>query len=291
MKVNAIIQWVTAQLEQSGVSFGHGTDNAADEANWLVLWSLGKRIDTDSTELTDTLVPENIDKIQGLLQKRIETRLPLAYITHEAWLCGVPFYVDERAIIPRSFIAELLLDETIDAWLSPNTKKILDLCTGNGSLAVLAARTYQNASVLASDISNEALAVAQINIKKHQLDNSILLIESDGIAASDLKKEAPFDLILCNPPYVTKASMDRIPLEYRAEPSISLLGGEDGMDFIRSLFLSVAEVLSPEGILVLEIGHERHNFEMAFPNLNPIWLETSAGDSQVLLLHRSDFVA
>ena len=221
-----------------------------------------------------------------LLAARITTRKPAAYLTHEAWLMGVPFYVDERVIIPRSFIAELLDDESIDPWLGEHTHRVLDLCTGNGSLAVLAALTYPDVVVDAADISLDALAVARINIDRHQLDARITLIESDGLAAC----QGPYDLILCNPPYVNAASMAALPAEFRAEPRLALdgnvQGGTDGMDFIRSLFLNAARHMSENAVLVLEIGNERENFERAFPTLEPLWFETSAGADQVLLLTR-----
>ena len=207
---------------------------------------------------------------------------------------GVPFYVDERVIIPRSFIAELLVDESIDPWLSEDTRRVLDLCTGNGSLAVLAAMTYPDVLVDAADISLDALAVARINIDKHGLGSRITLIESDGLAACPGAKNGGYDLILCNPPYVNAASMAALPAEFRAEPTLALAGnmhgGSDGMDFIRSLFLTAAAQLNENAVLVLEIGNERDNFERAFPHLEPLWFETSAGSDQVMLITREQLV-
>ncbi|MDP3414063.1 MAG: 50S ribosomal protein L3 N(5)-glutamine methyltransferase, partial [Polaromonas sp.] len=200
----------------------------------------------------------------------------------EAWLQGVPFYVDERVIIPRSLIAELLVDESIDPWLNESTHRVLDLCTGNGSLAVLAAMAWPEVAVDAADISSDALAVARINVGVHELQKRITLIASDGLAACP----GPYDLILCNPPYVNAATMAALPAEFRAEPALALAGGEDGMDFIRSLFLNAAAHMSENAVLVLEIGNERGNFERAFPGLEPLWFETSAGPDQVLLLTR-----
>ena len=196
----------------------------------------------------------------------------------------MPFYVDERVIIPRSFIAELLADGSIDPWLSEDTRRVLDLCTGNGSLAVLAAMTYPDVQVDAADISSDALAVARINIDRHALSDRIQLIESDGLAACP----GPYDLIVCNPPYVNAASMAALPAEFRAEPVLALAGGEDGMDFIRALFHDAVQHMSENGVLVLEIGNERDNFERAFPTLSPLWFETSAGSDQVLLLTRQE---
>jgi len=192
--------------------------------------------------------------------------------------------VDERVIIPRSFIAELLADGSIDPWLSEDTRHVLDLCTGNGSLAVLAAMTYPDVQVDAADISLDALAVAQINVERHALTDRIQLIESDGLAACP----GPYDLIVCNPPYVNAASMAALPAEFRAEPALALAGGEDGMDFIRALFHDAVQHMSENAVLVLEIGNERDNFERAFPTLSPLWFETSAGSDQVLLLTRQE---
>ena len=189
-------------------------------------------------------------------------------------------------IIPRSFIAELLDDGSIDPWLGEDTRRVLDLCTGNGSLAVLAAMTYPDVSVDAADVSPDALAVARINIDKHQLASRITLIESDGLSACRGAEIGGYDLILCNPPYVNAASMAALPAEFRAEPELALAGGADGMDFIRSLFLTAAAQMNENAVLVLEIGNERENFERAFPRLEPLWFETSAGSDQVLLLTR-----
>jgi ribosomal protein L3 glutamine methyltransferase len=221
-----------------------------------------------------------------LLRERIGTRKPAAYLTHEAWLQGVPFYVDERAIVPRSLIGELLahpeLGGGIDPWLGAHTARVLDLCTGNGSLAVLAAMVYPDVTVDAADISADALAVARINVDRHALQDRIRLIESDSLASVPDR----YDLILCNPPYVTAGSMAALPAEYQAEPSLALAGGADGMDFVRQLLREVPAHLQPEGVLVLEIGNERTHFESAFPALEAVWLDTSAGDDQVLLLTR-----
>lgn len=274
------------RLEAAGLShtngFGQGTLTAFDEAAWLVLWKLGLPLDELDAVENRPVSPADAAQVAALLETRIRTRQPAAYLTKEAWLQGVPFYVDERVIIPRSLIAELLADGDIDPWLSEDTRRVLDLCTGNGSLAVLAAMCYPDVLVDAADISPDALAVARINVDRHQLQDRITLIESDGLAACP----GPYDLILCNPPYVNATSMAALPAEFRAEPALALAGGEDGMDFIRSLFLNAAGHMSENGVLVLEIGNERENFERAFPHLEPLWFETSAGPDQVLLLTR-----
>jgi len=281
-----LIDETAARLDAAGLSladgFGQGTLSAFDEAVWLVLWRLGLPLDDLDSVSNRPVAPAERAQLATLLETRISTRKPLAYLTNEAWLQGVPFYVDERVIIPRSFIAELLADESIDPWLGEDTHRVLDLCTGNGSLAVLAAMVYPDVAVDAADISLDALAVARINVDKHGLDSRITLVESDGLAACT----GPYDLILCNPPYVNAATMAALPAEFRAEPALALAGGDDGMDFIRSLFLNAARHMSENAVLVLEIGNERANFERAFPELEPLWFETSAGPDQVLLLTR-----
>ncbi len=300
MKLIDLVRQTEQQLQDAGVAFGHGTDNAWDEAAWIVLWALGLPLDTDleadmaaaadantapgQTHPAPSPVTEaDMAKVRQLVQQRIATRKPFAYLAREAWLQGVPFYVDERAIVPRSLIAELLADGSIDVLLRPDTQRVLDLCTGNGSLAVLAALAWPDVQVDAADISPDALAVARINVDKHGLQQRIRLLESDGLAACN---GGPYDLIVCNPPYVNAASMAELPAEYRAEPGLALAGGADGMDFVRRLLAQAAQYLAEDGVLVLEIGHERAHFEAAFAHLNPVWLDTSAGSDQVLLLTR-----
>lgn len=270
------------RLEEAGVAFGHGTTNAYDEAAWLVLWALGLPLDDLDGVADMALSPQQRDTVHELIAERIASRKPAAYLTREAWLQGVPFYVDERAIVPRSFIAELLAAGDLDAWLTHAGGRILDLCTGNGSLAVLAAMAYPHANVDAADISRDALAVARINVDRHSLADRIALIESDGLASVP----ASYDLILCNPPYVNAQSMAQLPAEYRAEPELALAGGDDGMDFVRKLLRDAPAHMNQGAVLVLEIGNERAHFEAAFPQLAAVWLETSAGDDQVLLLTR-----
>ena len=284
-----LIDLITAQsarLKQAGVSFGHGTSNAFDESAWLVLWALGLPLDALEAKAKSELVPEEQAKAEALVTQRIETRQPAAYLTNEAWLQNVPFYVDERCIVPRSFIAELLADGedsgTLDAWLSDQTHSVLDLCTGNGSLAVIAAMAYPDVVVDAADISEDALAVARINVDKHGLGKRITLLQSDLLASV----RGPYDLILCNPPYVNTHSMAALPAEYQAEPALALAGGEDGMDLIRTILREAPARMAPNGVLVLEIGNERAHFEHAFRKLEVAWLETSAGDDQVLLVSR-----
>lgn len=286
LTVLALIDQMAVRLETAGLSlangFGQGTTSAFDEAAWLVLWQLKLPLDALDSVANRPVTQAERAQVALLFDARINTRKPAAYLTQEAWLMGVPFYVDARVIIPRSLIAELIVDASIDPWLGQNTRRVLDLCTGNGSLAVLAAMTYPDVRVDAADISADALAVARINIDKHGLHPRVALLRSDGLSAVN----GPYDLILCNPPYVNAASMAALPAEFRAEPGLALAGGEDGMDFIRGLFLNAARHMSENAVLVLEIGNELANFERAFPNLEPLWFETSAGGEQVMLLTR-----
>jgi ribosomal protein L3 glutamine methyltransferase len=275
---------VSQQLEAAGVSFGHGTDNAFDEAAWLVQWRLGLPLDALDEQADVPIDADSIARVDALVAERVATRRPAAYLTGEAWLQGVPFFVDERVIVPRSLIAEPLAEGILDRWVDGPAPSVLDLCTGNGSLAVLAALAWPHAKVQATDVSADALAVARRNVERHGLQANIALRRGDGLAAV----EGSFDLILCNPPYVNARSMQQLPAEYRAEPALALAGGADGMDFVRHLLAGAAGFMTPGAALVLEIGHEREHFEAAFPGLQPLWLETSAGNEQVLVIARED---
>jgi ribosomal protein L3 glutamine methyltransferase len=298
MTLLELITDAAQQLTDAGVAFGHGTTNAFDEAAWLVLWQLGLPFDSsladpaeDDTSVSNQAVARAQQaEVATLLIARINSRKPAAYLTREAWLQGVSFYVDERAIVPRSLIAELVVNGDLDYWLSDATQRVLDLCTGNGSLAILAAMTYPDVSADGADISNDALAVAKINVERHSLQDRVTLMHSDGLASVN----GPYDLILCNPPYVNAQSMADLPAEYRAEPALALdgniEGGSDGMDLIRHLLREVPAHMTEKAILVLEIGNEQAHFDAAFPTLAPIWLDTAAGDAQVLLLTRAELL-
>ena len=286
MTLVELVTQTSRRLKDAGVAFGHGTTNAFDEAAWLVTAALGLPLDSLETQGRRSLAAADEAKVEALLARRIESRKPIAYLTGEAWLQDIPFTVDERSIVPRSYIAELLVDVeetgTLDGWLSDRTWKVLDLCTGNGSLAVLAAMVYPEVVVDASDVSADALAIARINVERHKLGARIRVIESDLFA----KLPGRYDLILCNPPYVPDASMAALPPEYRAEPALALAGGSDGMDLVRRIVAEAGAHLEDDGVLVLEVGHERAAFERAFPRLECAWLETSGGDDRVVLVER-----
>jgi ribosomal protein L3 glutamine methyltransferase len=288
VNVLGLIALCSERLDAAGVSFGHGTTCAFDEAAWLVLWRLGLPLDALEEVSGREVMPADAALVHALVDERIASRLPAAYLTGEAWLQGVPFHVDARTIIPRSLIAEVLAEGTLDAWLPARVARVLDLCTGNGSLAVLAALAWPEAQVDATDLSAPALEVATRNVARHDLAGRIALRQGDGLAAA----QGPYDLILCNPPYVNRRAMQALPSEYRAEPALALDGGEDGMDVVRPLLAALraepARYLTPGAALVLEVGHERMHFEAAFPELPALWLSTSAGDEQVLLLRRED---
>ncbi|WP_235971955.1 50S ribosomal protein L3 N(5)-glutamine methyltransferase [Aquariibacter albus] len=294
LTLEALVEREAARLDAAQLSYGQGTTNARDEAAWLVQWALGLPMEALGEAPAQGVSPDAAARAAALIDRRIASREPAAYLTGEAWLQGLPFTVDRRVIIPRSFIAELIADADgqglLDAWLSERTQRVLDLCTGNGSLAVLAALAWPEVQVDAADLSADALAVARLNVDRHGLQDRITLLQGDGLAATTGR--APYDLIVCNPPYVNAASMAALPPEFRAEPALALdgnpAGGQDGMDFIRALLAAAPTRMSEDAVLVLEIGHERAHFEAAFPQLQPIWLEVSAGEDQVLLLRRDD---
>ena len=288
MTLLELVDAASARLDAAGVSYGHGTTNAFDEAAWLVLWRLGLPLDTD---LQDPRLPPpgapQRDAVEQLIARRITSRLPAAYLTGEAWLQGLSFHADARAIVPRSLIAELVVAGALDHWLAAPPLRVLDLCTGGASLAVHAALHWPDAQVEAADISAEALALARLNIDRHGLAARIRLLQGDGCAPLS----GVYDLVLCNPPYVNADSMADLPAEYRAEPALALAGGPDGMDFVRQMLRDIPRHLSDDALLVLEIGHERAHFERAFPDLEALWQDTSAGEDQVCVITRAALAA
>ena len=288
LTVDQSIEQVALLLEKAKLHYGHGASDAPSEALWIV----SKQLDLSPTDALDQLQqvisPENHSKALALAQLRIDSQKPLAYLLGEAWLMGVPFYSNEQSIVPRSWIAELIVNGDLEPWL-PADGKALDLCTGNGSLAILLALACPDIQVSACDISLPALALASRNLDRHGLSEQIDLLNGDlWEALSEPNEENRFDLIICNPPYVNADSMSKLPAEYLAEPSLALAGGEDGMDLIRKIIRGAPDYLSERGALLLEIGNEYENFKKAFPQIPAIWMEVSAGDQQVLLIQAED---
>lgn len=288
MTINQCIDQITQKLEAANLHYGHGAIDANSEALWIV----SKQLDLSPSETLDhldqTLSPDQHQKSFAVADQRISTRKPLAYILGEAWLMGVPFFCSEQSIVPRSWIAELIVDGSLEPWL-PADGNVLDLCTGNGSLAILLALSCPDIHVSACDISLPALSVAARNVYRHSLSSQIDLLEGDlWEALPEPNEDNLFDLIICNPPYVNANSMGKLPAEYLAEPSLALAGGEDGMDLMRRIIAQAPDYLSERGALLLEIGNEYENFKKAFPQIPVIWMEVSAGEEQVLLIQAED---
>ncbi len=278
------IRFAVSTMEQAGVFFGHGCDNAHDEAVYLVQKALKLPVERIEPYYNARLLPSEIKRLALWVERRVSERIPTAYLAHEAWLQGNPFFVDERVIIPRSFIAELL-SEHLYPWVREPSEinTVLDLCTGSGCLAILAAMAFPNAMVDAVDISEAALEVATINIRSYQMQETIRAVKSDLFSNPDLHT---YDLIISNPPYVNQISMDVLPKEYQAEPTLALAGGQDGMDLIRTILRDAKNKLNPGGQLIIELGNEKSHFDQAFPDLDVTWLTVSAGDEQVFLIER-----
>ena len=260
------------QLRAAKLSYGHGTLNARDEAAWLVSHAVGLEPDELVESFLRVASQREINRIDSLIRQRINTRKPLAYLVGEAWLSGYKFIVDQRVIVPRSFIAEPLL-ECFSPWIARpgSVKRILDLCTGSGCLAILAAIAFPKAQVIAVDISKRALTLARKNVKAYGLDRRVKLIESDLYRSLPKQK---FDLIISNPPYVDARSMKRLPEEYRREPALALYGGKDGLDLVDRILGDAANYLKNKGNIVIEVGHNRAAFERRYPGMNAIWLDS-----------------
>jgi len=288
LTVDQSIEQVARLLDKANLHFGHGASEAQSEALWIVSKQLDVSPSDALEQLEQIIAPENHSKALELAQLRIDSQKPLAYLLGEAWLMGIPFYSNEQSIVPRSWIAELIVNGDLEPWL-PADGKALDLCTGNGSLAILLALACPDIQVSACDISLPALALASRNLDRHGLSEQIDLLNGDlWEALSEPNEENRFDLIICNPPYVNAESMSKLPAEYLAEPSLALAGGEDGMDLIRKIIRGAPDYLSERGALLLEIGNEYENFKKAFPQIPVIWMEVSAGDQQVLLIQAED---
>ncbi|WP_459199009.1 50S ribosomal protein L3 N(5)-glutamine methyltransferase [Ralstonia pseudosolanacearum] len=280
-----LLRYAVSRFTAAGLVFGHGSENAYDEAAYLILHTLHLPLDTLEPFLDARLLPEEVAAVLQVIERRTVDRVPAAYLTHEAYMHGMRFYVDERVIVPRSFIGELL-EEGLAPWLphEDGPTDVLELCTGSGCLAILAALQWPNATLDAVDLSPDALVVAQRNVDDYGLNGCIRLHEGDLYAP--LPPGVHYDVILTNPPYVNETSMQALPPEYRAEPRMALAGGTDGMDIVRRILADAPRHLKPHGVLVVEIGNERENVEAAFSDLDLVWLPTSAGDDQVFLVTR-----
>ncbi len=282
------LRFAVSAFNENQLSFGHGSASAYDEAAYLLLHTLHLPLDTLEPFLDARLTAPEKRALVELFRQRIEKRVPAAYLTHEAWLGDLKFYVDERVIVPRSFIAELLRDSLFPWVEAPeNVGQVLDMCTGSGCLAILAAHIFPNAEIDAVDLSKDALTVAQRNVDDYGLQDQVCLVESNLFAKLGDKK---YDVILSNPPYVDAASVAALPAEYLHEPELALGSGNDGLDATREILAHAAAHLNPGGILVVEIGHNRDALEAAYPDLPFNWLEVSAGDEYVFLLHREDLL-
>lgn len=277
-----LLRYAVTRFNMAKLFFGHGSADALDEAAYLILNTLKLPLDKLDPFLDAKLLPEEVMQVLAVIERRAVDRVPAAYITREAWLGTYSFYVDERVIVPRSFIAELI-PQRFSPWVQdPDAvENILELCTGSGCLAIMMADAFQNSVVDAVDISTDALAVAEHNIREYKLEGRVNPIQSDLYQNAPFKK---YDLIVTNPPYVNSDSMSKLPEEYLREPQIALAGGEDGMDLVRKIVEGAADYLTPEGILMIEIGNEREYAEAAFGHLGLTWLTTSAGDDAVFLL-------
>jgi ribosomal protein L3 glutamine methyltransferase len=287
--VRDLLRYAVSRFNASGLAYGHGSDNAYDEAAYLILHTLHLPLDTLEPFLDARLLASEIEEVLAVIARRADERLPAAYITHEAWMHGRRFYVDERVIVPRSFIGELLEDGLQPYVADPDeVGAVLELCTGSASLAILAAHAFPNADVDAVDISAPALEVAALNVTEYGLEDRIALFEGDLFAPLP---ERRYDVIIANPPYVNSASMAELPAEYRHEPALALAGGDDGMDIVRRIVGQARNWLTEEGVLIVEIGNERAHVEAAFGGLDLVWLPTSAGEDSVFLLSANDLPA
>ncbi len=284
--VRDLLRFAVTRFNQAELSFGHVSANAYDEAAYLVLHTLHLPLDLLEPFLDARLTAAEIDAVLNVIERRASERIPAAYITQEAWMHGVRFYVDERVIVPRSFIGELLQDGLQPYVEDPEqVGAVLELCTGSGCLAILAAHAFPNADIDAVDLSKPALEVATRNVDEHDLDERIALFEGDLFTPLP---ERRYDVIITNPPYVNADSMASLPAEYKHEPEMALAGGVDGMDIVRRILSEARNWLTEDGVLVVEIGNERANVEAAFGGLDLVWLSTSAGDDNVFLIQAAD---
>jgi ribosomal protein L3 glutamine methyltransferase len=283
--VEQLIRSIADRFAAADLSFGHGTEDALDEAAWLVFAHLGLSHDDAPAVYSNAVEPEQIAAVEALVERRIVDHVPVGYLVNEAWFAGLPFYVDERVLIPRSPIAELILDR-FQPWLQPDSvSSIADLGTGSGCIAIALARAFPDATVDAVDISNDALDVAAINVEKHAVGDRVRLVRSNFF---DKLQGRTYDLIVSNPPYVDRVDMDALPNEYRHEPKLGLAAGDDGLDSINLILHDASRFLSEDGILVCEVGNSQAALEKAYPDLAFVWLTFEHGGQGVFLLTSGD---
>lgn len=278
--IRDFLRWAVSQFNEAGLFYGHGTDNSWDEALALILHSLHLPYDINPAVLDARLTLSEREKLSQLIQRRVQERIPTAYLTHEAWFAGLPFYVDERVLIPRSPIAELI-ENQFQPWLTEPVDTILDLCTGSGCIAIACAKAFPESVVDATDISPDALAVAKINLLRHEVDEQVHLIQADLF---DGLEEKQYDLIVSNPPYVNAIEMADLPAEFHHEPRLGLAAGEEGLDIVTRILQQAKKYLSPQGILVVEVGNSEYALSEKYPHAPFTWLEFQRGGGGVFLL-------
>ena len=283
--IDDCVSWAAARLDQADVFFGHGCNNARDEAIWATLHVTGL-MDQEYHEIASTLISEqDYSKVRDLIKKRIQTRQPLAYLIREAWFAGYRFYIDERAIVPRSHLGDLIQDG-LEPWIDTTTlERALDLCCGSGCIAVALALTFPNLIVDASDLDTSALEVATINIDRFQVEDRVQVMQSDLFQNLPIFK---YDLIASNPPYIPSEELDELPEEYLHEPTLAFAGGEDGLKFVRQILIRAANYLSNKGFLLIELGNNADALERAYPDFPFLWLTSRSEESVVVLLSKED---